>query len=667
MNLITGMRMRLRNARPALSHAEKEPRVAGEESAGDAGEKSAGDAGEPGGALSLSARKHKNQKRLESRDALRASLKNEPKFKPFDKAGAAELTLNEGDCFKERVKAEAIIMGIAEAQGYGIRCSERGSDVLTYRCAQEKGAKGCPFRVSVRAFLAGASCTYNWKVSKIVHHACKPSVLRRTNYSAAQLAAVVARGASAGLTTAVARGSIELYARGELKNQFLSQVIHKANMNRCADAESQTSRLMRYAELVNGSQVGRMKIHFRENGSLYGFTFAPQAELIMADSGHLSRCMFTDACHFSGLPFDGNIFSSIAMDVGMKIRPLAVTYLIDNETEQSWTTHFESLRAVLPEKYLLSGRLMDVADQDKGEVIARSTVLPNVSPFFCSLHRKKNVLKHCKAPSKVQYERAVAARTMRELNRQVDRFDPKLTSYVAGLPLESQFPAAAVDAGLPYIGHHTSNPVESWNHRMGEVKVRSSPPFEAAIQLVVYCVQKFHKDRESAEKWNQECPKNILKRVDETETHARALNDFQVQRNGDGIYLVSPVDMPARTRLVDLNLPPGSRCSCGKEKVDDNLPTCAHILACTLWDTTRQVSIYDLVPPKYSTRSWREGYRAVNANEIFAPPTAEITATEAERIELPSNTKRPRGRPSAISLGKRRKSWFESKGRKEKK
>ena len=504
---------------------------------------------------------------------------------------------------------------------------------------------------------------FMWRVSKNDLHTCRSSETTNleTNYNSEQLAAVL-RSQTA-LTTAVARGCLQLYARGDLDTQFVSRVIQCANKNRCLNPEFQTTRLKGYAKLLNESEVGTMKIHWTDQGELYGFTFAPRAERIMAESGCLLRCTFTDASHLKNLPFAGNIFSTIAMDVGMKLRPLAVTYLIDNESESSWKRHFETLKDVLPEGYTRPG-ILDVSDQDKGLDKARAAVMPEFRPFFCSNHRKKNVTKYCKAAARVQYERAVQARTMEELTRQIERFDPKLKSYVESQPLESQFPAATVNAGLPYCGHHTSNAVESWNNVMADANVRSSPPFEAAIQLVIYCVQKYHKDRDFAHEWRHECPPNILKRVDETGSHERAINAYRVEKNGDGIYLVSPWHMPAHTRLVNLNAPPLSRCSCGKERNDDGLPSCTHILACTL--QTRDRTIYDMVPMKYSTRSWREGYSTVNAQNIFAPPTAELMATEAERIALPVTTKRPRGRPSAISLGKRRTSWYEVRRGKQK-
>ena len=117
-----------------------------------------------------------------------------------------------------------------------------------------------------------------WRVSKHKEHTYRSSVSNETNYSSLQLAAVL-RSQTA-LTTAVARGCLQLYARGDLDTQFVSRVIQCANKNRCLNPEFQTTRLKGYAKLLNESEVGTMKIHWTDQGELYGFTFAPRGRLV---------------------------------------------------------------------------------------------------------------------------------------------------------------------------------------------------------------------------------------------------------------------------------------------------------------------------------------------------------------------------------------------------
>jgi len=598
----------------------------------------------------------KNKKRCKERDAKRHQLDLEKSFMPIRLEEAFASTLSLGDCFKERVDAEALILGMAEAADEHVEVKERSSDALVYRCNN----KSCNYRTSIRALMVKETSTYVWRVNKIVPHDCTGVPRKRkTNYKGAQLAQVLARSSITGFTLAAARDMLREYAIGDLPDLFVWRTIQEANSKRCEQYVHQTSRLMQYSELINGSEVGEMRLHFDEDEKLYGFTFSPAAELKMAQSGRLPSCVFTDAARVSGLPFVANLFSTITMDVGHKLRPLAVSYLLDNESSRSWERHYEALRSALPHNYVAAG-LLDVGDQDKGEVKAREQIMTSCHAFFCSLHRKKNVAKFCKGHARSQYESAIACPNMERLMTVVERFEPNLSTYVQGTPLRCQFPAAAVAEGLPFIGEHTSNPVESWNHAMTAAKVRCSPPFEAAIELVTYCVQKFHAHKGKALTWMHECPPRIMTIIDERDAHARALTEYNVRSNGsEGMYLVAHRNKPNATRLVNLREDPGSRCSCEREKIHDNLPACVHILACTLFDGSGE-HIASLVPPKYTTRSWRETYEVVDERQIFAPPTADLMAKNAEPIDLPGRIKRGRGRPSAISLGKRQKAWHET-------
>ena len=63
----------------------------------------------------------------------------------------------------------------------------------------------------------------------------------------------------------------------------------------------------------------------------------------------------------------------MTMDCGRKLRPLSVSYLLDNESESTWSKHYEALKENLPENY---GPLLDVGDQDEGEFAARRRIMP---------------------------------------------------------------------------------------------------------------------------------------------------------------------------------------------------------------------------------------------------------------------------------------------------
>jgi len=401
----------------------------------------------------------------------------------------------------------------------------------------------------------------------------------------------------------------------------------------------------------------------RARHSATGFSFVPAAEIVMSASGRLLKCVFSDATHLKRLPYIGNVFSTIGLDTSCKLRPLTVTYLLDNECERAWAVHYHALNAALPQEF--KSELLDIGDQDKGEAAAREAVMPELKTFFCSRHRMNNVLKNCRKAARGQFEAAVRCTRKSTLERTIAAFDPKLKEYLSAGPENAlQFPAAAIASGRNYIGYDTSNNVESWNNRLHEVHVTSSPPFEAAMQLVGYCVQKFHKNKAQAAACAHACPPNILKRISEKETKRAALQDYVVKSNGPKIFLVAPAHYPRSTMLVNLNAPPGSRCTCEKEKLDDGLPTCVHILACvSIHGKDIGCEITDLVPRKYSTLSWRAGYECVNETEICAPATADLMEEEGEPMELALTTKRARGRPSAVALGKRRKSWSESRSR----
>ena len=598
----------------------------------------------------------KNKMRKEKRDALRIQIANESSFIPITLSAAAEQTLNKHDCFMERSKAEAIILGLAEFNDKAIERKESASDAVTYRCKVDT----CPYAISVRAHKDQRTCSHIWRVTKKIDHQCDmvPRNGMNTNYSVGQLAAALANSSTTAFTGKTAKEKLAEYAIGDLSAVNVHRAIREATAKRSENLNEQTSRLMQYAKVINDSEVGAMQVHMK-GGKLYGFTFSPRAEHIMAHRGYLPRCVFSDGAHLVRLPIIGTIFTTITMDCGRKLRPLSVSYILDNESEGSWTTHYETFKENLPENY---GPLLDVGDQDKGEIAARKKIMPESSSFFCSLHRKKNIAKRSSSAGGVhQYDLALSATSMTRLDAQLERFEPNLKNYIEKIPRECQFPAAAVHHGLPYIAEHTSNPVESWNNCMQVHHVRNCPPFEAAMNLVSYCVKKFHKDKDEAAACLHECPRNIMKIVDETESHKRALNNYIVETNGsDGVYLVANKRTPNSKNLVNLRADHGQRCSCEREKIYDGLPACEHILACALRDTTGERSIQALVPGRYRTRTWREGYNCVEHDKIIAPPTQDLMAEEAEKIELPRELKRPRGRPSATSLGVRKKSWFET-------
>ena len=86
-------------------------------------------------------------------------------------------------------------------------------------------------------------------------------------------------------------------------------------------------------------------------------------------------------------------FSAYGSTANANAYPLAFGIMFGNEDKRSWTKFWKFVKHVHGKDDINHPGVTIITDQDKGSKAAIASVLPRVSNFLCSWHRRSNILK----------------------------------------------------------------------------------------------------------------------------------------------------------------------------------------------------------------------------------------------------------------------------------
>jgi hypothetical protein len=125
------------------------------------------------------------------------------------------------------------------------------------------------------------------------------------------------------------------------------------------------------------------------NQFLCGMLVTPSTSKVTAPFLH--GVVQADGAHMS---FGKNtLFTAYAKTANGNMSPLLYGILFGNEDKANWTTFWTCLNQVHP--HINQSNMTIMTDQDKGSIESVKLIIPNAAQFFCSYHRRCNIIKTC--------------------------------------------------------------------------------------------------------------------------------------------------------------------------------------------------------------------------------------------------------------------------------
>ena len=168
---------------------------------------------------------------------------------------------------------------------------------------------------------------------------------------------------------------------------------------------------------------------------------------------HLQKVIQADGCHVNFGKY--TIYTAYGSDANGAMVPISFAILFGNETVVGWSRFWQFTVAQYP--FLNHPEVTIITDQDKGSINAIAQHLPNACHFFCSWHRRGNVLKQCKGGKKINggywfFNQLLRCNTQDEINAVREEHEQNVPAHVLqylarGVLDTSQYPGARCDMG----------------------------------------------------------------------------------------------------------------------------------------------------------------------------------------------------------------------------
>ena len=344
-------------------------------------------------------------------------------------------------------------------------------------------------------------------------------------------------------------------------------------------------------------------------------------EVIQADAAHMNFGKYT-------------LYSAYGTTANAQSSPIAFAILFGNEDKSSWITFWKFALSVHP--WLADGEgrgLTIVTDQDKGSRVAIEDVLPGCFNFFCSFHRRQNIMKQCKGGVN-QYKGAwlfnklLNAKTPESIDRIrgacEGRMKPRDVAYVASIPDAEQYPAArcAMARHVVMYGRSSSASVESMNAANKEIRARTSVCLVNATILLLQLEGERYKTMKDMA-WSNESqltPRGSLlaEEVGKEVPFPREYKWTVIEHPDYHQYSIrgnhGALSQTQDLRIVKVSTPGdyGSRpssCTCGVPQVD-GVP-CRHAIAVAKSPAQRtNYSVLNAMPRWWTAEAWRRQFPA---------------------------------------------------------
>jgi hypothetical protein len=330
-----------------------------------------------------------------------------------------------------------------------------------------------------------------------------------------------------------------------------------------------------------------------------------------------------DACHLQG-NYTGTVMLATMVDGEGRIILLAWgTAPIENREHWEWFC-FHLWQGLPPD--LRQKQFTILSDREKGIEAALRIHFPHCFHAYCVRHILKNVVDRCtkvrKSTKDLVWKACKAFRrsgfvgAMREIHRENEEVHDYLMQISPDRWTNSHAPH-------PKYGHTTSNPSESMNNWIGEIRDQTHLGIHSG--LVHKCMRDLCRRRKVYNRVNTPFPEKITATVTDINNVGKTLHVFESTTNS---YLVD--------QYFEVCIGDHPTCMCG-EYVQLQYP-CKHMAAALSSSDDTSDYLFRYVHSSYSTESLRRTYAPI------IPPcsTADL---EPDGVTLPQGQQRQAGRP----------------------
>jgi hypothetical protein len=303
---------------------------------------------------------------------------------------------------------------------------------------------------------------------------------------------------------------------------------------------------------------------------------------------HLQNVIQADGCHVNFGKY--TIYSAYGSGADGTMFPVSFAILFGNETADGWGRFWEFTVRHYP--FLNQSDVTVITDQDKGSINAINRHLPNACHFFCSWHRKGNVMKKCQGGKRFNsgywfFNQMLQCYTLEGIAKcradNENNVPDHALEYLSQVNDTAQYPASrcAMDENIIMYGRSASSGNESMNRANMRAHERHGVDLVVATMLLLKLASRRYENKKAIawnEGWTSMLTRKGLEKCDECFVNVHLRNyRYDIQETVDRWVVtvserVSNHDTAVQSivQIMKEGGTHGSRfgtCTCGRPRV----------------------------------------------------------------------------------------------------
>ena len=338
----------------------------------------------------------------------------------------------------------------------------------------------------------------------------------------------------------------------------------------------------------------------------------------------LQKVIQADGCHVNFGKY--TIYTAYGSGADGTMFLISCAIIFGNETSDGWGRFWEFTVNHYP--FLNHSDYTIITDQDKGSINAIERHLPNAVHFFCSWHRRGNVLKKCQGGKKTYggywfFNQLLQCNTLNDINRCREKYEDRVPAhalgYLARVPDIGQYPGARCDMGdnVYMYGRTASSGNESMNRANMRARERYGVDLVVATMIMMkLAAKRFNNKRKVA--WHTRdtilTRKGLEIRIECFRNYHVRNYQYQVQEMNDR-WVIMVHDRSAdemQQHTVEIAKEPGrygsrfGTCTCGRPKLLG--APCAHMVVVVKTGRIPLLNEDNIMPYWWYTQQMRQQY-----------------------------------------------------------
>jgi hypothetical protein len=305
--------------------------------------------------------------------------------------------------------------------------------------------------------------------------------------------------------------------------------------------------------------------------------------------------------------------------------PLLYGIMFGNKDKANWTTFWTYLNQVHP--HINQSNITIMTDQDKGSIESVKSIIPNATQFFCSYHRRCNIIKTCgggignKPLSALwMFNLLSSCSTVEHIAqlkvKYLEKMFPTDRHYLEKIPDEFQYPAARchLNPNSCMHGVSSSSGVESMNKANMAIRQKTAVDLlNAMLNLIKKDSGRYDKYRNCA--WGHShllTPRGMIEMEEAFKDVDQRMYRMQLSEVIDS-HVVQVGRTMVGAKIFTVTIPKtatlGSRfgsCTCGFPATQ-GLP-CRHMVVVAKSNAIEGLTRVMMMPSWWTTEQWRKQF-----------------------------------------------------------